>query len=84
MVKEFDYTTSNGTKSRKVFVVTDKADYIGGYDLNMLSPRSASMLLKANSGFTATANTKSTDLPKHCASWDKAYRNFSKSKIVMD
>ena len=81
MVKEFNYTTANGTHTRKVFVVNDSANHIGGYDLNLLSSRQASMLVNKNSGFTATDSTSVHDLAKRVGTWDKAYRNFTKSKI---
>ena len=44
MIKEFTYTSSNGTKSRKVFVIKENDVYIGGLDLNLLSEEDASTI----------------------------------------
>lgn len=82
MVKEFNYTSANGTKTRKVFVVTENDNYIGGFDLNLLTTRQANTIVNKNVDFIPTATTSTSDLVKHVSTWDKAYRNFTKSKMV--
>jgi hypothetical protein len=81
MVKDFNYTSANGTHDRHVFVVNETATHISGYDLNLLNARSANSIVKNNASFVPTDSTSISDLPKHTASWDKAYRCFSKTKI---
>ena len=51
MVREFVYTSSNGTKSRKVFVIKENDSYIGGIDLNLLSEEDADTITKLYKDF---------------------------------
>lgn len=82
MVKEFSYTSSNGTKDRKVFVIKENANYIGGIDLNLLSPEEADIISKQYKDVVPTSDFKAKiALDGFNPAWNKAYRQFSKSKI---
>lgn len=82
MIKEFTYTSSNGTKSRKVFVIKENDVYIGGLDLNLLSEEDASTISNIYKDVIPTSDFKSkVALEGFNPDWMKAYRQFSKSKI---
>lgn len=82
MVREFVYTSSNGTKSRKVFVIKENDSYIGGIDLNLLSEEDADTITKLYKDFTPTSDFKSkVVLEGFDQSWMKAYRQFIKRNI---
>ena len=82
MIKEFSYTSSNGTKDRKVFVIKENATYIGGLDLNLLSPEDADTITKRYKDVVPTSDFKAKILLEdYDPAWNKAYRQFSKSKI---
>jgi hypothetical protein len=83
MVREFVYTSSNGTKSRKVFVIKENDAYIGGIDLNILSPEDADTITKLYKDVVPTSDFKTKiTLEGFNPDWVKAYRQYSKSKIV--
>ena len=82
MVKEFSYTSSNGTKNRRVFVIKENSYYIGGIDLNLLSSEDADTISKMYKDVVPTNDFKSKiSLDGFNPEWNKAYRQFSKSKI---
>lgn len=82
MVREFVYTSSNGTKSRKVFVIKENDSYIGGIDLNLLSQDDADTITKFYKDFVPTSDFKSkVVLEGFNQSWMKAYRQFIKRNI---
>lgn len=83
MVREFVYTSSNGTKSRKVFVIKENDAYIGGIDLSLLSPDDADTITKLYKDVVPTSDFKTKiTLEGFNHDWVKAYRQYSKSKIV--
>jgi coproporphyrinogen III oxidase-like Fe-S oxidoreductase len=83
MVREFVYTSSNGTKSRKVFVIKENNNYIGGIDLNLLSSEDADTIMKLYKDVVPTSDFKTKiTLEGFNPDWVKAYRQYSKSKIV--
>ena len=82
MVKEFIYTSSNGTKSRKVFVIKENDTYIGGIDLNLLSEDEANAIQDMYKDVIPSSDFKSKImLEGFDPSWLKAYRQFFKSRI---
>ena len=82
MIKEFTYTSSNGTRLRRVFVIKENDQYIGGVDLNLLSPEDAKWIETTYKDFVPTNdfNTKII-LDGFKQAWIKAYRKFSKNKM---
>ena len=83
MVREFVYTSSNGTKPRKVFVIKENDAYIGGIDLNLLSPDDADTITKLYKDVVPTSDFKTKiTLDGFNPDWVKAYRQYSKSKII--
>lgn len=82
MIKEFIYTSSNGTKSRRVFVIKENDVYIGGLDLNLLSEEDAATISNIYKNVAPTNDFKSkVVLEGFNPDWMKAYRQFTKSKI---
>lgn len=82
MIKEFTYTSSNGTKPRRVFVIKENDVYIGGIDLNLLSPEDAVKVENLYKDVVPTNDFKAKiTLDGFDPTWTKAYRQFSKSKI---
>ena len=82
MVREFVYTSSNGTKIRKVFVIKENDSYIGGIDLNLLSQDDADTITKFYKDSVPTSDFKSkVVLEGFNQSWMKAYRQFIKRNI---
>ena len=82
MVKEFIYTSSNGTKQRKVFVIRETDKYLEGRDLNLLSEDDANFITSTYKDFVPFTNKdQKISLEGFNPSWNKAYRNFVKSKI---
>ena len=82
MVREFVYTSSNGTKSRKIFVIKENDSYIGGIDLNLLSEEDADTITKLYKDFVPTSDFNSkVVLEGFNQSWMKAYRQFIKRNI---
>lgn len=82
MIKEFMYTSSNGTKPRKVFVIKENDAYIGGIDLNLLSEEDASTISNIYKDVAPISDFKSkVILDGFDQAWLKAYRQFTKSKI---
>lgn len=82
MVKEFVYTSSNGTKPRKVFVIKENSNYIGGIDLNLLSDEDSKFIIEKYKDVIPTSDFKEKiTLDGFNPSWNKAYRQFSKNKI---
>ena len=82
MVREFVYTSSNGTKARKVFVIKENDSYIGGIDLNLLSEEDALAIQNIYKDVVPTNDFKSkVYLEGFNSDWLKAYRQFTKSKI---
>lgn len=82
MIKEFVYTSSNGTKSRKVFVIKENANYIGGIDLNLLSDEDSKFITEKYKDIVPSSDFKEKiELDGFNPNWNKAYRQFSKNKI---
>lgn len=82
MIKEFSYTSSKGTLNRRVFVIKENDKYIEGIDLNLLSPEEADIISKQYKDVVPTSNFKAkVALDGFNPAWNKAYRQFSKSKI---
>ena len=83
MIKEFNYTSSNGTKSRKVFVIKENDKYIGGIDLNLLSNDDADTITHLYKDVVPTNDfSAKIALEGFNPSWNKAYRQFIKDKIL--
>lgn len=82
MIKEFSYTSQNGTKDRKVFVIKENDKYIGGIDLNLLTADDASQIMKLYKDIVPTNDFSSKiTLENFNPAWNKAYRQFSKHRI---
>ena len=83
MIKEFNYVSHNETKQRKVFVIKENANYIGGLDLNLLSKDDAEFISDKYKDIVPTSDFSSKIvLDDYNPIWNKAYRQFKKSNIV--
>lgn len=82
MIREFSYTSSSGTKDRKVFVIRETEKYIEGLDLTLLEEDSVKTITNKYKDIVPS-NSKETKvvLEDFNPDWNKAYRQFSKSKI---
>lgn len=82
MIREFSYTSSSGTKNRKVFVIRETDKYIEGLDLTLLDEDSVKTITNKYKDIVPS-NNKETKvvLEDFNPDWNKAYRQFSKSKI---
>ena len=82
MIREFSYTSSSGTKNRKVFVIRETEKYIEGLDLTLLDEDSVKTITNKYKDIVPS-NNKETKvvLEDFNPDWNKAYRQFSKSKI---
>ena len=82
MIREFSYTSSSGTKDRKVFVIRETEKYIEGLDLTLLDEDSVKTITNKYKDIVPS-NNKETKivLEDFNPDWNKAYRQFSKSKI---
>lgn len=82
MIREFSYTSSSGTKDRKVFVIRETEKYIEGLDLTLLDEDSVKTITNKYKDIVPS-NSKETKvvLEDFNPDWNKAYRQFSKSKI---
>lgn len=82
MVKEFTYTSSSGTKARKVLVLKESANFIEGLDLNLLSAEDAAFVENNYKDVVPiTDYSTKVKLEGFNPAWNKAYRQFSKVKI---
>lgn len=82
MIKEFIYTSSKGTRDRKVFVIKETDNYIEGIDLSLLSEEDENFIKKTYKDFKPlTSKSEKVELEGFNPLWNKAYRQFSKSKI---
>lgn len=82
MIKEFTYTSSSGTKARKVLVLKESANFIEGLDLNLLSSEDAAFVENNYKDVVPiTDYSTKVKLEGFNPDWMKAYRHFTKSKI---
>lgn len=82
MVKEFSYTSNNGTRNRKVFVLRETEHSIEGLDLDLLDDSSVNTILSIYKDFVpVTDRLTKVNLENYDSSWNRAYRHYSKSKI---
>ena len=80
MVKEFNYTSSKGTKLRKVFVIRENDIYLEGIDLTLLDEDSANKIVTIYKDFIPVKDKRIVKLENFNNDWNKAYRQFIKSK----
>lgn len=84
MVKEFMYTSHNGTKLRKVFVIRENAHYIEGIDLSLVSENDAKTITtKYKDVHPVSSRDEKVMLDDFNPAWNKAYRQFAKHKITV-
>ena len=83
MIKEFNYVSHNETKQRRVFVIKENANYIGGLDLNLLSKEDAEFISDKYKDVVPTNDfSNKIVLDDYNPIWNKAYKQFKKSNIV--
>lgn len=83
MIKEFTYTSSKGTKDRKVFVIKENSAVLEGIDLNLLSESDVKYITDSYKDFAPLTDfTQKIALDGFNPDWNKAYRRFKKSNIV--
>lgn len=83
MIKEFTYTSSKGTKDRKVFVIKENSSVIEGIDLNLLSESDVKYITDSYKDFTPLTDfTQKIALEGFNPEWNKAYRRFKKSNFI--
>lgn len=82
MIKEFSYTSNKGTRDRKVFVIKENDHYLEGIDLTLLTQEDADFITSKYKDFKPlTSRDEKITLEGFNPIWNKAYRQFSKSKI---
>jgi hypothetical protein len=82
MVKEFSYTSNKGTRDRKIFVIKETDHYLEGIDLTLLTQEDADFITSKYKDFKPlTSRDEKITLEEFNPIWNKAYRQFSKSKI---
>lgn len=83
MVREFEYTSNNGTtRTRKVFVMKDTQRYLEGIDLSLLSDEEANTITSMYKDvLPATDGDDKLVLEGFNPAWNKAYRQYVKCKI---
>jgi hypothetical protein len=82
MIKEFVYTSSKGTATRRVFVIKENDKYIGGIDLSLLSADDADTIANLYKDVVPTSDFKTKiTLEGFNSDWSRAYRQFIKAKI---
>lgn len=79
MVKEFTYTSSKGTKLRKVLVIKETDTSIEGLDLSLLNSDIAYHVINTFKDYKPT--TESVKIDGWNPVWNTAWRKFSKSKM---
>jgi hypothetical protein len=83
MIKEFTYTSSKGTRDRKVFVLKENDHYLEGLDLDLLSPADADFIVNTYKDLKPAAGyDDKVVLDNFNPEWNKAYRQFAQIKIV--
>lgn len=83
MIKEFTYTSNSGTRNRKIFVIKENDSYIEGLDLSMLPLEDVDYITDTYKDFKPLANrSDKVVLDGFNPAWNKAYRQFSKNKII--
>lgn len=82
MIKEFSYTSSKGTRDRKIFVIKENDNYLEGIDLSLLTTEDADFITSTYKDFKPlTSREDKVELEGFNPAWNQAYRQFSKSKI---
>lgn len=82
MIKEFDYTSSRGTRRRKVFVIKDTAISFEGIDLDLIPPEDVKYITEHYKNFIPVkSRDEKPALDGFNPLWNKAYRQYKKSKI---
>ena len=81
MIKEFTYTSSSGTNTRKVLLLKESTNFIEGLDLNLLSTEDAAFVESTYKDVVPVTDNVKVNLDGFNPAWNKAYRKFAKSKI---
>lgn len=82
MIREFSYTSSKGTSLRKVFVIRETSTHVEGIDLSLLSDEDSKVISEKYKDFVPVSDKSvKVELEDFNPSWNKAYRQFVKSKI---
>lgn len=82
MIKRFLYTSASGIKERDVFVIKENDKYICGLDLKLLPEEDADTIKKIYKNVKPVTNfSEKVSLDNYNPSWNRAYRQFSKSRI---
>lgn len=81
MIKEFTYESSRGLARRKLLVIKQDDKYIEGLDLTLLSPEDAKIVEEMYKDFVPVDRGTKINLENYNPAWNKAYRNFVKSRI---
>lgn len=83
MVKEFNYTSHNIDRDRKIFVTREDDNYISGIDLEAVGTVAANAICKRYNKFVPTSDPANelAFIKKLNKEWMRGYRKFSKDKI---
>lgn len=83
MIRKFVYASSSGTRERCVFVIKENDKYIGGLDLSVLSEEDCKRIDELYKDLVPMTDfNKKFMLEGFNPDWIKAYRQYSKSKII--
>lgn len=85
MIKEFSYTSNKGTHHRRVFVIKETDHYLEGIDLTLLAQEDADFITSKYKDFKPLTNyDDKVTLEGFSPVWNKAYRRFLKSKVMLN
>ena len=83
MIREFNYTSHNLDRDRKIFVTREDDNYISGIDLEIVGNDAANTICKRYKKFVPTSEPTNelALIKKFDKEWMKGYRKFSKAKV---
>lgn len=83
MIREFNYTSYDVDRDRKIFVTREDDNYISGIDLEIVGVEAANIICKQHNKFIPTSDPTNelALIQKFDKEWMKGYRKFSKARI---
>ena len=80
--KTFGYNKDGVIKERHIFVMQEDGDYIAGIDMDLMSDDAKKRIKEVLSDHSITNIGNGGKIENYDNTWNKAWRKFSKSKIV--
>lgn len=84
MVKEFKYPSHGDVSNRKIFVIYETSKSLEGLDLAILGADEEKKVLEKLKEYKVTDGSKRDKIEGYDPAWSKAWRNFTKEKIIKD